>query len=217
MHRSLAAPSPSVPHRRDLDLSLRVPGSGIRSCAWPGSGCRWGSMRGVVLAAAYPQTPLGTGELHRHDVSLQPRPWPRDDGLTFKRQHSFAPFFDIYNPLFDVSPSDRVGTQLADAAAYLCPAAAGPRFVATNPLPGERLCNRLPGSPALLHALLFLKSCDHQTGRCLRTLVSVAAARSFLRSLRRRHSAPRLASYRSPAERGSKELTTPTARRWGSI
>jgi len=63
----------------------------------------------VTLAAACPHTPLGTGELRRHDALLQPRPRPRDDGLSLESQHSLAPLLDICSPLSKIFPSIRVG------------------------------------------------------------------------------------------------------------
>ena len=51
---------------------------------------------------------------------------------------------------------------------------------------------------ALLHPPSVLKYCDRQTGRHLRTHVTVAAAQSLLRSCRHHRRAPRLRNYCCP-------------------
>ncbi len=112
--------------------SLRVPRSGIRSYAWPRSGCRRGSMCGVTLATACPHTPIGTRKLHRHDACLQPRPRPRGVGLPLKMQQTPAPFLDVVSPLSVFSPTGRVAAVASMRPHVLYPAAAVSRFVVAD-------------------------------------------------------------------------------------
>jgi len=98
----------------------------------PRSGCRWGSLCGVTLAAACTHTPFDTGELRRRDVVLQPF---RGHAAPVSPLRCSIPLLlskTLKIPLAEVSLSDRVGTTSPRRPQYLCHAAAGPRSVATN-------------------------------------------------------------------------------------
>jgi hypothetical protein len=94
LQRSRAAPSPSASPRRDLDLSLRVLGSRLGNF---GARIRL-SVRGACRHPArslLSLDPIDTGELHRHDALLKPRPRPRGVSLLLERQHSCAPLLNF--------------------------------------------------------------------------------------------------------------------------
>ena len=63
----------------------------------------------------------------------------------------------------------------------------------------------------------FLRSGAPQAGRCKKTHVTAADARSLLRSRSFAALPPRLASCLIRAGPGSREFPTPTTRRWGGI
>ena len=172
----------------------------------------------MKLAAACPQTPLGTGKLQRHDAWLQPRPRPRGGGLPLKRQHSPSLFMDIILPLYKVSPSDRVGAVAARRPPLMCPATAGSRSVAADSLPGNQrsslFLRQLDPPPRCLLSE-FLCPSDRAVSKG--TPVTAVAVQSLYRSSRHRRSAPRLASCPTAPGQGHREFPAPATRRWGGI
>ncbi len=108
---SAHVPSPSASHRRDLDLSLRVPGSGLVSCGAKIQLSVGVDVRREAHTRLSPDPPrYGRAPPQRCFVATSP--WPRYGGLSLERHHSLAPLLDKEIPLLDVSPSGRVGTVL---------------------------------------------------------------------------------------------------------
>jgi len=116
---SAPAPSPSAPHHRDLDLSLRVPGSRLGSC---GAMIRMSvgvAVRREASTRLSPDSPrYGRAPSQRCFVTTSPR--PRYGGLSLERQHFLAPLLDIESPISEVSPSGRVGIILPRRPRILC-------------------------------------------------------------------------------------------------
>ena len=116
----------------------------------------------------------------------------------------------------DISPTNRVGA-VAPMWPQIRTLHLRVRSAVIDRMPDEQRSSLLLRQTNSPNPCSFLKSCARQAGRCFRTPVTAAAARSLLRSRRRRRIAPCLASYHHPAGRGLLEFLAPTTKRWGSI